>query len=53
MWSCNSVISWVLTRAGIDIGAIPLPPHGRAPGWDAGITVARRDARTSPRVEAA
>jgi hypothetical protein len=42
MWSCNSVISWVLTRADLDTDAIPLPAHGRAPGWGAGITVARR-----------
>jgi hypothetical protein len=43
MWSCNSIISWVLTRAGIDPTAIPRPPRARAPGWDAGVTVARRD----------
>ena len=42
MWSCNSIISWTLTRAGIDTGAIELPPRGRAPGWDAGIIVASR-----------
>jgi hypothetical protein len=41
MWSCNSIISWVLTRAGLDTDAIPLPTHGRAPGWDAGVAVAR------------
>lgn len=40
MWSCNSIISWVLTRAGVDTGAISLPPRGRAPGWDAGVAVA-------------
>jgi hypothetical protein len=44
MWSCNSIISWALTRAGIDTDTISLPPHGRAPGWDAGITVGRRQA---------
>lgn len=44
MWSCNSIISWVLVRAGIVINDISLPPHGRAPGWDAGVTVARRTA---------
>jgi hypothetical protein len=43
MWSCNSVISWTLTRAGLDIDAIPLPAHARAPGWHAGTAVARRD----------
>ena len=42
MWSCNSVISWALARAGLDPETILLPSHGRAPGWDAGIAVARR-----------
>jgi hypothetical protein len=42
MWSCNSIISWVLTRAGFDTEAITLPRGGRAPGWQAGIAVAQR-----------
>ncbi|MEY2426681.1 MAG: hypothetical protein QOI61_2253, partial [Actinomycetota bacterium] len=42
MWTCNSVISWTLARAGVDLATIALPPHGRAPGWDAGIAVAGR-----------
>jgi len=42
MWTSNSTISWLLCRAGIEVGAIPLPRGGRAPGWDAGIAVARR-----------
>ena len=46
MWSCNSIISWTLTRAGLEPGTIALPSHGRAPGWDAGITSA-----PSPRAE--
>ena len=41
-WNSNSVISWLLTRAGIDASSIPLPANGRAPGWDAGLAVARR-----------
>jgi hypothetical protein len=53
MWSCNSVISWVLARAGLDTDAIRLPPHGRAPGWDAGVAVARRGVRASPLSSAA
>jgi hypothetical protein len=44
MWTCNSILSWVLTEAGIDTNAIALPSSGRAPGWDAGIAVARRQA---------
>ena len=41
MWNSNSVISWVLTRAGVDIDTIQPPYGGRAPGWDTGIGVAR------------
>jgi hypothetical protein len=37
MWTCNSLISWVLARAGVDTDAIALPPGGRAPGWGAGV----------------
>jgi hypothetical protein len=42
MWNSNSVISWVLATAGIDVDRVHLPDRGRAPGWDAGLVVARR-----------
>jgi hypothetical protein len=42
MWNSNSVISWLIARAGLPVEDVSLPPHGRAPGWDAGIVVARR-----------
>jgi hypothetical protein len=42
MWNSNSVVSWTLERAGLAERAGRPPRHGRAPGWDAGITVARR-----------
>jgi hypothetical protein len=42
MWNSNSLISWLLVSAGFDIGQIRLPAGGRAPGWGAGIAVARR-----------
>jgi hypothetical protein len=42
MWSCNSIISWTITAAGVDTEAIALPPKACAPGWDAGIAIARR-----------
>jgi hypothetical protein len=42
MWNSNSTTSWLLERSGLDAAAIPLPDHGRAPGWHAGIVVARR-----------
>lgn len=41
-WTCNSITSWVLAAAGVDVDAITFPPRARAPGWDAGIAVARR-----------
>jgi hypothetical protein len=43
MWNSNSVIAWLLTRCGLDVDSIVLPAHGRAPGWRAGIAVARRE----------
>jgi len=42
MWNSNSTISWLLARSGLDVESIPLPHAGRAPGWHAGIVVARR-----------
>jgi hypothetical protein len=42
MWNSNSVVSWLLARSGLPVERVPLPPHGRAPGWEAGIAVARR-----------
>jgi hypothetical protein len=42
MWNSNSVIAWVLERSGLDAGGIQPPVGGRAPGWNAGVTVARR-----------
>jgi hypothetical protein len=43
MWNSNSVIAWLLARSGIDADAIEPPPAGRAPGWRAGLVVARGD----------
>jgi hypothetical protein len=48
MWNSNSLISWLIARAGLDIDAVQPPAGGRAPGWDAGVTVARRQDTTSP-----
>jgi hypothetical protein len=42
MWNSNSVIAWVIARSGIDVGSIQPPAGGRAPGWQAGLVVARR-----------
>ena len=41
MWNSNSVISWLLTRSGFAMDQIRPPSEGRAPGWDAGVAVAR------------
>lgn len=40
MWNSNSVISWLLTRAGVSMGTIHPPSGGRAPGWEAGMSIA-------------
>jgi hypothetical protein len=45
MWNSNSLISWLIARSGLDVESIPLPVGGRAPGWHAGIVIARRHQR--------
>jgi hypothetical protein len=42
MWNSNSLISWLIVRSGLDAETIKPPVGGRAPGWDAGLVVARR-----------
>jgi hypothetical protein len=42
MWNSNSVVAWLIACTGLDAGAIRPPPGGRAPGWHAGLVVARR-----------
>lgn len=44
MWNSNSVISWLIASAGLDLGGIQPPSGGRAPGWQAGLEIAARDA---------
>jgi len=46
MWNSNAVIAWVLSRGGIDTESLQPPRGGRAPGWQAGLTVARRQQAT-------
>jgi hypothetical protein len=48
MWNSNSLTSWLMARSGLDVATISPPAGGRAPGWDAGLTVAERDARARP-----
>lgn len=42
MWNSNSIVAWLIERSGIAADAVPLPPGGRAPGWAAGVVLARR-----------
>jgi hypothetical protein len=50
MWNSNSLISWLIARAGLDTDRIGPPEGGRAPGWKPGLVVARRQqARPTPR----
>jgi hypothetical protein len=42
MWNSNSIVSWLVVRSGLPVGAIRPPVGGRAPGWNAGIVVAGR-----------
>jgi len=44
MWNSNSVVAWLLESAGAATDGLRPPPRGRAPGWDAGLAVARRSA---------
>lgn len=47
MWNSNSLVSWLLARSGHDMDLVSLPPHGRAPGWNAGLIMAARQADMS------
>jgi hypothetical protein len=40
MWNSNSLVSWLLSRTGIDADAVAPPRGGRAPGWHAGVVMA-------------
>ncbi|HUG31763.1 MAG TPA: hypothetical protein VMM14_02630 [Acidimicrobiia bacterium] len=41
MWNSNSVVSWLLARAGVDMSQVSAPRGGRAPGWRSGISLGR------------
>jgi len=42
MWNSNSIISWLLARTGLDVASVKPPPGGRAPGWNAGLVLAKQ-----------
>ncbi|MDP9255521.1 MAG: hypothetical protein M3Q31_03055 [Actinomycetota bacterium] len=52
MWNSNSVIAWVIARSGIGTESIQPPAGGRAPGWQAGLVVARRQDEEAARTAA-
>jgi len=43
MWNSNSLVAWLLAGSGQDMAAITPPARGRAPGWAAGLQLARRE----------
>ena len=43
MWNSNSMIAWLLERSDLPAERIEPPAGGRAPGWNAGLLVARRE----------
>jgi hypothetical protein len=47
MWNSNSVISWLIAGAGLEADSTQPPAGGRAPGWAAGLAVARRSSAVS------
>lgn len=42
MWNSNSLIAWLLARAGLDMASVRPPVGGRAPGWAAGLAASSR-----------
>jgi hypothetical protein len=48
MWNSNSLVSWSLAGTGHDLRGIEPPRRGRAPGWLAGLALARRQAAATP-----
>jgi hypothetical protein len=50
MWNSNSIIAWLIASCGLPAESIHPPTGGRAPGWHAGLVVARRQATLSDAV---
>jgi hypothetical protein len=48
MWNSNAVTAWLVAGCGLDPAAIRPPARGRAPGWRAGVEVARRGGHPAP-----
>jgi hypothetical protein len=45
MWNSNSMIAWLIATTGLSTDRLAPPGNGRAPGWSAGLEVARRAGR--------
>jgi hypothetical protein len=43
MWNSNSLIAFLVATAGLPTDVLHPPAPGRAPGWDAGLELARRE----------
>ena len=48
MWNSNSLTSWLIARSGLGVESVHPPVGGRAPGWRAGVVVARRQETRKP-----
>lgn len=48
MWNSNSLVAWLLATTGHDVGPITPPAGGRAPGWSAGLYLARGPSAPAP-----
>jgi hypothetical protein len=51
MWNSNSLVSWLLVSSGLDVTGVDPPRGGRAPGWTAGLVLARGAAGNSAGLE--
>jgi hypothetical protein len=40
MWNSNAIVAWLLAVTGHDVDHLA-PPPGRAPGWSAGVALAK------------
>lgn len=50
MWNSNSLTAWLIVRCGLNAESIRPPAGGRAPGWRAGVVVARRQEAGAGRI---
>jgi len=49
-WNSNLMVAWLLGRSGHHVRDVVPPPHCRAPGWAAGLALARARADHPPLV---